>query len=203
MVKLPQSPSQIGTRFNLFTRNNRNSTTLIDDHNINKLTASHFKISRRTILVIHGFTGKGKRWWRGGGAGGEGQDDGRDRWISFIYFSWTPATQAFDCPPPPPSITPETRSSPLIHLKRTICRTILSNFKQILLKLPSIKEEVPTCLHDKSFHSRPFWVNMLVFLDFTSLFYEQMLICEILENERYKAKVMSFIPISCCGIEVT
>ena len=105
--------------------------------------------------------------------------------------------------PPPPSITPETRSSPLIHLKRTICRTILSNFKQILLKLPSIKEEVPTCLHDKSFHSRPFWVNMLVFLDFTSLFYEQMLICEILENERYKAKVMSFIPISCCGIEVT
>ena len=109
----------------------------------------------------------------------------------------------FLAPPPPPSITPETRSSPSIHLKRTICRTILSNFKQILLKLPSIKEEVPTCLHDKSFHSRPFWVNMLVFLDFTSLFYEQMLICEILENERYKAKVMSFIPISCCGIEVT
>ena len=202
MVKLPQSPSQIGTRFNLFTRNNRNSTTLIDDHNINKLTASHFKISRRTILVIHGFTGKGKRWWRGGGRGW------RDRTtvaiVEFqLFISHELQQRRRLIVPPPPSITPETRSSPLIHLKRTICRTILSNFKQILLKLPSIKEEVPTCLHDKSFHSRPFWVNMLVFLDFTSLFYEQMLICEILENERYKAKVMSFIPISCCGIEVT
>ena len=60
LVKLPQSPSRIGIRFNLFTRANRNSAKLIDDHNKNKLTTSHFKISRRTIFVIHGYTGKGR-----------------------------------------------------------------------------------------------------------------------------------------------
>ena len=61
LVKLPQSPSRIGIQFNLFTRANRNSAELIDDHNKYKLTTSHFKISRRTIFVIHGFTGKGSR----------------------------------------------------------------------------------------------------------------------------------------------
>ena len=86
LVKLPQSPSRIGTRFNLFTRNNRNSARLIDDRNKYKLTASHFKISRRTILVIHGFRGKGKRGW-GGGCWMEGYEDCRDRWISSIYSS--------------------------------------------------------------------------------------------------------------------
>ena len=58
-VRLPRSPSQIGVRFNLFTRENGNSAKLIDDHDKSKLTTSHFKISRRTIFVIHGFTGKG------------------------------------------------------------------------------------------------------------------------------------------------
>ena len=60
LVNLPQSPSRIGIRFNLFTRANRNSAKLIDDHHQYKLTTSHFKISRRTIFVIHGFTGKGR-----------------------------------------------------------------------------------------------------------------------------------------------
>ena len=59
LVKLPQSPSRIGIRFNLFTRANKHSAKLIDDHNTYKLTTSNFKISRRTIFVIHGFTGKG------------------------------------------------------------------------------------------------------------------------------------------------
>ena len=59
LVKQPQSPSEIGVRFNLFTRENRNSATLIDDENESKLSASHFIISRPlTIFVIHGFTGK-------------------------------------------------------------------------------------------------------------------------------------------------
>ena len=59
LVKQPQSPSRIGIRFNLFTRANKHSAKLIDDHNTYKLTTSNFKISRRTIFVIHGFTGKG------------------------------------------------------------------------------------------------------------------------------------------------
>ena len=118
LVKLPQSPSQIGTRFNLFTRNNRNSTTLIDDHNINKLTASHFKISRRTILVIHGFTGKGKRWWRGEGGGGGGGGTAR-RWrsLNIIYLFLMNSSNAGVWLSPSPSITSETRSSSSIHLK--------------------------------------------------------------------------------------
>ena len=60
LVNLPQSPSRIGIRFNLFTRANRNSAKLIDDQNRYKLTTSHFKISRRTIFAIHGFTGEGR-----------------------------------------------------------------------------------------------------------------------------------------------
>ena len=57
-VQLPQNPSRIKTRFNLFTRENRNSAQLVDDRSKYKLSASHFNISRRTIFVIHGFTGK-------------------------------------------------------------------------------------------------------------------------------------------------
>ncbi|XP_073251237.1 inactive pancreatic lipase-related protein 1-like isoform X2 [Porites lutea] len=62
LVNLPQSPSRIGIRFNLFTRANRNSAKLIDDHHQYKLTTSHFKISRRTIFVIHGFTENINTW---------------------------------------------------------------------------------------------------------------------------------------------
>ena len=58
LAKQPQSPSQIGVRFNLFTKENRNSAKLIDDENESKLSASHFIISRPlTIFVIHRFTG--------------------------------------------------------------------------------------------------------------------------------------------------
>ena len=57
-VQMPQNPSRIGTRFHLFTRDNCNSAQLIDDHNKHQLSASHYKISRRTIFVIHGFTGQ-------------------------------------------------------------------------------------------------------------------------------------------------
>lgn len=63
LVKQPQSPSEIGVRFNLFTRENRNSATLIDDENESKLSDSHFIISRPlTIFVIHGFTENINTW---------------------------------------------------------------------------------------------------------------------------------------------
>jgi len=61
-VKLPQSPSRIGTKFHLFTRSNRITSQIIDDHNRNKLRASNFRISRRTIFVIHGFTENINTW---------------------------------------------------------------------------------------------------------------------------------------------
>ena len=58
VVKLPQKPSVIGTTFHLFTRVSPQTSIVIDDNDNNKLRASNFKISRRTIFVIHGFTGK-------------------------------------------------------------------------------------------------------------------------------------------------
>jgi len=61
-VKLPQSPSNIGTKFHLFTRSNTKSSQIIDDDDRNKLTASNFRISRRTIFVIHGFTENINTW---------------------------------------------------------------------------------------------------------------------------------------------
>ena len=57
LVKLPEAPSVIGTKFHLFTRSDPQST-LIDDYNKTKLRASNFEISKRTIFVIHGFSGK-------------------------------------------------------------------------------------------------------------------------------------------------
>ena len=60
LMKLPQSPEVIGARFDLYTRENRdaNSAQELDDSDLNKLTTSNFNISRRTIIVCHGWTGR-------------------------------------------------------------------------------------------------------------------------------------------------
>lgn len=52
---LPESPSTVGTTFHLFTRG---GSWTVDDEDYNKLKASDFHISRRTIFVIHGFGGE-------------------------------------------------------------------------------------------------------------------------------------------------
>ena len=57
LVELPEAPSVIETKFHLFTRSVLQST-LIDDSSLAKLSASNFEISRQTIFVIHGFSGK-------------------------------------------------------------------------------------------------------------------------------------------------
>ena len=56
-VKLPQHPLFIGTRFHLFTREQQQAS-IIYDYNKAKLSASNFKISRRTIFLVHGYKGK-------------------------------------------------------------------------------------------------------------------------------------------------
>lgn len=56
---LPESPSTVGTTFHLFTRG---GSWTVDDEDYNKLKASDFHISRRTIFVIHGF-GESKNTW--------------------------------------------------------------------------------------------------------------------------------------------
>ena len=58
LVRLPQEPSKLGTSFLLFTRKNSQTAKIIDDSDVNKLRDSFFEISRRTIFLIHGFTGK-------------------------------------------------------------------------------------------------------------------------------------------------
>ncbi|MFA8343507.1 MAG: hypothetical protein ACEPO8_11115 [Rhodothermaceae bacterium] len=58
LVWLPQDPSDVGTSFHLYTRNNREISQIIDDNDEGKLKTSNFDISKRTIIVIHGFSGK-------------------------------------------------------------------------------------------------------------------------------------------------
>ena len=58
LVRFPQEPSKLGTSFLLFTRKNNQTAKIIDDRDVNKLRDSFFEISRRTIFLIHGFTGK-------------------------------------------------------------------------------------------------------------------------------------------------
>ena len=62
LMKLPQSPDVVGAKFHLYTRENTdaNSAQELDDSDLSKLTASNFNISRRTIIVCHGWTGKAK-----------------------------------------------------------------------------------------------------------------------------------------------
>ena len=55
LVDLPESPSAVGTSFHMFTRD---GFGIVDDVDESKLIAPNFDISRRTIFVIHGYTGK-------------------------------------------------------------------------------------------------------------------------------------------------
>lgn len=58
LVNLPQSPEIVGAKFYLFTRENKDASSAqeLDDSDLDKLTASNFNISRRTIIVCHGWT---------------------------------------------------------------------------------------------------------------------------------------------------
>lgn len=58
LVSLPLGPSFVGTTFNLFTRTKREDAVVIDDKDEGKLSSSCFDIAKRTILIIHGYTGK-------------------------------------------------------------------------------------------------------------------------------------------------
>nr|XP_058961752.1 pancreatic triacylglycerol lipase-like [Pocillopora verrucosa] len=58
-AKLPQSPSDVGTKFTMFTRNGSGE---VDDVGVSRLRAAKFNITRRTILVIHGWRDNTKGW---------------------------------------------------------------------------------------------------------------------------------------------
>ena len=53
-VKLPKSPSDVGTTFSMFTRS---GSGIVNDVDVAKLRAAKFDISRRTIFIIHGYQG--------------------------------------------------------------------------------------------------------------------------------------------------
>ena len=54
----PQDPSIVNTTFSLYTRSNKHKAHLIDDEDEEKLYDSNFEISKRTIIISHGWTGK-------------------------------------------------------------------------------------------------------------------------------------------------
>ncbi|XP_068720095.1 pancreatic triacylglycerol lipase-like [Montipora capricornis] len=59
LLPLPQSPSDVNTKYYLYTRANRirGEEEILDDNNAETLASSHFDISRnRTILISHGWT---------------------------------------------------------------------------------------------------------------------------------------------------
>lgn len=62
LVKLPEAPSVIATKFHLFTRSNDEKSALIDDSNRDKLRTSNFEISKQTIFVAHGFSESINTW---------------------------------------------------------------------------------------------------------------------------------------------
>ncbi|XP_068719821.1 pancreatic lipase-related protein 2-like [Montipora capricornis] len=65
MMWLPQAPETINTKFLLFTRSNKDYAQLMDDMNIETVEMSNFVISKRTILICHGWTedGPGHNNW--------------------------------------------------------------------------------------------------------------------------------------------
>ncbi|XP_058961750.2 pancreatic triacylglycerol lipase-like [Pocillopora verrucosa] len=57
--KLPQSPYDVGTKFTMFTRSGSGE---VNDFDRDLLRAAKFNISRRTIILIHGWQGNPKKW---------------------------------------------------------------------------------------------------------------------------------------------
>lgn len=55
LVKLPESPSAVGTTFQMFTRV---GSGIVNDVDGGKVRAAKFDISLRTIFIIHGYHGK-------------------------------------------------------------------------------------------------------------------------------------------------
>ena len=53
----PQDPSIVNTTFSLYTRSNSHNAQMIDDEDEEKLYDSNFEISKRTIIISHGWTG--------------------------------------------------------------------------------------------------------------------------------------------------
>ncbi|XP_067054927.1 pancreatic lipase-related protein 2-like [Acropora muricata] len=65
LVMSPQDPSTVNTTFSLYTRSNKHKAHLIDDEDEEKLYDSNFEISKRTIIISHGWTedGNGHNGW--------------------------------------------------------------------------------------------------------------------------------------------
>ena len=53
----PQDPSVVNTTFSLYTRSNKHKAQVINDEDEEKLYDSNFEISKRTIIISHGWTG--------------------------------------------------------------------------------------------------------------------------------------------------
>ncbi|KAK3584977.1 hypothetical protein CHS0354_009669 [Potamilus streckersoni] len=59
---LPQSPSEIGIKYNLFTRRNAQSAQLLTT-NVNIVRSSNFDGSKDTKIIIHGYKHSTSHQW--------------------------------------------------------------------------------------------------------------------------------------------
>ena len=137
LVRFPQELSKLGTSFLLFTRKNSQTAKIIDDSDVNKLRDSFFEISRRTLFLIHGFTGKIQLLLilkliklniyylllgvvsSGGSRGGAPEPQGPPYF--WIKLSSEGPKQFFKTPPPPPTYLRVQKTAPPPYVKVWIC----------------------------------------------------------------------------------
>jgi hypothetical protein len=62
-LDLPQSPEQVGTKMQLFTRINRQQGQFVNFTDMSTITRSHFSSVRKTKFIIHGFSNHIKTPW--------------------------------------------------------------------------------------------------------------------------------------------
>ena len=58
MVLLPEPPNVVGTVFRLFTRENKLTSQILNDSDLDRLSNSNYDARRRTIVLIHGYVGE-------------------------------------------------------------------------------------------------------------------------------------------------
>lgn len=62
-LDLPNSPEQVGTKMQLFTRVNRQQGQFLNFTDMSTITRSHFSSVRKTKFIIHGFSNNIKTPW--------------------------------------------------------------------------------------------------------------------------------------------
>ncbi|XP_068718308.1 pancreatic lipase-related protein 2-like isoform X2 [Montipora capricornis] len=60
LMALPQAPDDVNTTFSLYTRANAKQAQLVDDSDVEKIKKSNLDVSKRTIIICHGWSDNGR-----------------------------------------------------------------------------------------------------------------------------------------------